>query len=299
MSSSNQVDKLDSPRSSSPSLPPPTTLVAVASNVDSVPPPSTTPPPTKTTSTAVTTATATATATSTTVVDLTVPNNANKHKGKGKGRKYFDQELLHLLHIMEKILPIGPDEWDKVLQEHSIQYPGRDVESLRRKYTNMHRKKAPTGDPNCPPAIKLAKKVKYLIGERAELGGGEDLYDMEKDRFDGGGSGNISPVNIEVPSVVRTASAVRVRDDVSFASSPQGVSNNGMSARGTRANNGKNDLMNFMLLQMQSESKERESERRERAEDRRAMTNVITTIAAGYFGSKKKRKKHKRKKKRK
>jgi hypothetical protein len=42
-----------------------------------------------------------------------------------------------------------------------------------------------------------------------------------------------------------------------------------MSARGSRVNS-KNDLMNFMLLQMQSESKERDNDRRERAEDRRA-----------------------------
>jgi hypothetical protein len=54
-----------------------------------------------------------------------------------------------------------------------------------------------------------------------------------------------------------------------------------MSARGSGANN-KNDLMNFMLLQMQSESKERDNNRKERAEVRRAMTNVITTVAAGY-----------------
>jgi hypothetical protein len=103
MSSSNQVNKLDCTTSSPPSLPPPTTLVAVASTVESVRPPTTPPPPARATSTAVTTTTITAA-----VVDLTVGNNGNRHKVKG--RKYFDDELLHLLHIMERVLPVGPDE---------------------------------------------------------------------------------------------------------------------------------------------------------------------------------------------
>jgi hypothetical protein len=281
MSSSNQDNQLDFMTASSPSLPLPTTLVTVASTIESVSGTTTPLPPATATSTAVTPTTAT-------VVNLTVGNNENRNKAKG--RKYFDDELVHLLCIMERVLPIGPDEWDEVLQEHSSSFPGRDVESLCCKYTNLHRKKVQTGDPNCPPVIKLAKRVKYMIGDRAELGDGEELYDMEKDRFDGSrdGGGSVNRIgNIAVPSVVHTANAVRVRDDVSFASSPQGITNNEMSARGSRASNNKNNLMNFMLLQMQLESKERDNNRRERAEDRRAVTNVITTIAAGYFGSKK------------
>ena len=42
-----------------------------------------------------------------------------------------------------------------------------------------HRKTAPTGDPKVPIEVALAKAVKAMIGNKACLGGGEDVYDME------------------------------------------------------------------------------------------------------------------------
>ena len=80
---------------------------------------------------------------------------------------------------MQKIKPIGPYEWEEVADAHSQQYPGRDVESLRRKYTTTHMRKVPTGDPTCPAEVRLAKRVKMLIGEKADLGEAENEYDME------------------------------------------------------------------------------------------------------------------------
>ena len=86
-----------------------------------------------------------------------------------RGRKYFPVEMMYLFTVMEKVLPIGPIEWDLVLAAHIENFPGRNVESIRRKYTTTHRKKVPTGNPNMPPEVSLAKKVKYLIGEKVEL----------------------------------------------------------------------------------------------------------------------------------
>ena len=77
---------------------------------------------------------------------------------------------MHLLQIMETVVPIGPTEWDEVLDQHSEVFPRRDVDSLRRKYTTLHRKKIATGDPNMPLEVRLAKKVKYAISDKAELG---------------------------------------------------------------------------------------------------------------------------------
>jgi hypothetical protein len=42
---------------------------------------------------------------------------------------YSKGELLHFLRIMHKHMPISGDEWEPVLKEHSLPYPGRDVES--------------------------------------------------------------------------------------------------------------------------------------------------------------------------
>ena len=82
-------------------------------------------------------------------------------------------------------MPIGPYKWEQVADEYSQQYLGRDVESLRRKYTTMHRRKVPTRDLTCPPEVRLAKRVKVMIGEKADLGEGEREYDMERNTFSG------------------------------------------------------------------------------------------------------------------
>ena len=43
-------------------------------------------------------------------------------------------EVLYLLTIMKDILPIGQEEWDEVVTKHSVGFPGRDVDSIWRKY---------------------------------------------------------------------------------------------------------------------------------------------------------------------
>ena len=62
---------------------------------------------------------------------------------------------------------------------HTARYPGRTIQSVRRKYTLTHRKKAPSGDPDQPEEIRLAKEIKNLIGDKALIGGGEEVYNME------------------------------------------------------------------------------------------------------------------------
>ena len=57
-----------------------------------------------------------------------------------RGNKYRRDELMYLLNIMLNVLPIGPTEWEEVLDQHCVSFPERDVESLRRKYTTLHKK---------------------------------------------------------------------------------------------------------------------------------------------------------------
>ena len=81
-------------------------------------------------------------------------------KGNGKVGKsnYTRDELLSLLAVMERILPIGTEEWEQVQMDHSKNYPGRDVESIHRKYNSLHRKQVPTGDPNFGSSKRLGTK---------------------------------------------------------------------------------------------------------------------------------------------
>ena len=109
-------------------------------------------------------------------------NNNNSHNSQTMSQQqqrnpiartnYTKIEIKALLNILEDVLPIGPDQWNEVVETHSLNYPGRDVVSIRRKYSKLHRIQIPTGDPHCPPEVKQAKRIKYKIGEKAEIGDG-------------------------------------------------------------------------------------------------------------------------------
>ena len=95
-----------------------------------------------------------------------------------RGAKFTNAELMNFIEIMESILPIGPTKWDQVWEQHSVVFPDRELNTLRRKYTTLHRKKIPTGDPHMPDEVRMTKRCKYKIAEKAELGDGTGQYDM-------------------------------------------------------------------------------------------------------------------------
>jgi len=53
--------------------------------------------------------------------------------------------------------------------EHSIDFEEqhRTVESLRRKFRDLHLKKAPTGDPNMSATVRRAKEINLLIRQKS------------------------------------------------------------------------------------------------------------------------------------
>ena len=101
-------------------------------------------------------------------------SKATKTNGKVGKSYYTREELLALFVVMEWILPISTEEWEQVVLEHSEQYPGKDVDSMWRKYNSLHRKQVPTGSPNMAPEIRGAKRIKCKIGEKADISRGED-----------------------------------------------------------------------------------------------------------------------------
>ena len=257
------------------------------------------------------------------------PRNIPRNLGR-RGKNFLQDELINFFSIMEVILPIGPEEWLKVLTEHSVLFPGRDVDGLRRKYTSVYRKKVPTGDPNIPLEVEMAKKVKYLIGDKAMVGGGSEEYDMANNTFVDPSDTNVITANPTPPGIVRDSGNVSVAT-INSAESNSGSSDpslstnttstsaaqrsnvtqqnmtspaflNGLVPRTSTSNKGKSDIMDIMLLQMQTEAAERAHERRERAEDRKEFSKLIASIACGFMqstSSHKKKKKKKRSRKRK
>ena len=105
-------------------------------------------------------------------------------KSQRKGRSnYIHDETMALLDILERRLPIGPEEWDVVSDEHALNFPKRSVDSIRRKFAGLHRRQPGTGNPNCPPEVEQAKRIKHLIGARANIGTQDEEFDLASQSF--------------------------------------------------------------------------------------------------------------------
>ncbi len=82
-----------------------------------------------------------------------------------RGANFLREELDSFLDIVNEILPISATQWERVAAMHNSRYPdkGRSMENLKRKFKELHIKQIPTGDPNCPPAVRCAKQLREAI----------------------------------------------------------------------------------------------------------------------------------------
>ena len=123
------------------------------------------------------------------VIFLTMePNNANAPipNGRRSGTvNYLDEELESLMELIVEVLPIDSEQWDTVVTKHAVKYPyDRSKKSIRNKYNAIKKKKSSTGNPNMPRYVKLARLAHHLIGKKANLGTGEEDFDMKKGFID-------------------------------------------------------------------------------------------------------------------
>ena len=206
-----------------------------------------------------------------------------------RSQNYTTEENMYFLGIMADILPIGPYEWERVVTQHSIAFPGRDATSLRRKYTSLYRKQIPTGDPNCPEDVKLAKRVMRDIGERASLGQPEETFNLTDGTFTNPSStivsitqtdnqqapnppaNNLNPSDSASTTTTNTAAA-----SLPAATSPAGAPSinrthmprgtvNGTPGKGTEAAS----FLQLYQMQMLNDMKQRAEDRLERQAQRR------------------------------
>mgnify|MGYP006142657583 CR=1 FL=1 len=97
-----------------------------------------------------------------------------------RGFKFTVSEIEHLLETIEDVIPIRNPDWERIWQEHSARYPTKErtSESLKRKFQELARKKIPTGDPNCPPYVRAAKRIFHKIVQATDGStGGSDVDD--------------------------------------------------------------------------------------------------------------------------
>jgi hypothetical protein len=83
------------------------------------------------------------------------------------GFKFALSKIVSLLEVIDAIIPIGNLDWERVFNEHASCYPTKDctAELLKRKFQELARTKIPTGDPNSPPHICMAKRINYKMGK--------------------------------------------------------------------------------------------------------------------------------------
>ena len=124
-----------------------------------------------------------------------------KTKSSKRGAGFCEDELDCLLDTLDKHLPIGKEEWDRTTAEHLTMYPeqARTVESIRRKFATLYRKKMPTGDPNCPEPVRRAKRIHVAINQKAELSDGHD--DSSDDEVSDGHDPELDALLQDMPSL--------------------------------------------------------------------------------------------------
>jgi len=91
-----------------------------------------------------------------------------------------------MLESIRGVLPIGGIEWGLVESQHLQEWPTikRSKDSLRRKFSSLYRTKMPTGNPACPPLVRLAKEVQAEIKFRVNCSDGENNAEESSDDDD-------------------------------------------------------------------------------------------------------------------
>ncbi len=102
--------------------------------------------------------------------------------GGKRGFKFTTDELESLAESVKEFVPISGTEWEQVWNGHISIFPNRNwtAESLKCKFQEIARAKIPTGDPECPRHIRMAKQAYrqrmaqqvrgLMIGKEEDLG---------------------------------------------------------------------------------------------------------------------------------
>ena len=206
----------------------------------------------------------------------------------GSGPRFVEQELVHLNEAIGRILPLGSDEWNQVADEHSELYPtlNRGVDSLRRKFKEMCGAQVPTGDPTCPPHIREAKRLYYLIQDRSDADnfdgteldiGLEDVNEDEpvtmtqnEQTQNGGGTNSENEVANGTDGNGGDATVRRLFAPAPVTA-PRPLVRTPISSRrpNNNNNNGAFDMTAALVATLAASSRSEERERRERRRDRR------------------------------
>ena len=80
-----------------------------------------------------------------------------------RGKGFTKAETTTLLKTIEQILPIDVEAWNEVHDVFNSKHTPPGVEGLKCKFNKLANKPVPTGNPNMPEDIKLAKFIKSKL----------------------------------------------------------------------------------------------------------------------------------------
>jgi len=103
-----------------------------------------------------------------------------------RGQGFSSEEVEYLLDQVEEILPIGQLAWERVLSIHELRFANmnQNVQSHQRKFFALYNHKIPTGDPNCPPAVRRAKRIYRSIVEKMDISDGVEDGNKDEEEED-------------------------------------------------------------------------------------------------------------------
>ena len=119
------------------------------------------------------------------------------------GKGFTKAKTTTLLETIEQILPIDAEAWNEVHGVFSSKHTTHGVEGLKRKFNKLANKPVPTGNPNMPEDVKLAKSIKSKLFCRSGVTNlsEEDEEDEEEEEEEEVNDDNITEtVNDNIPS---------------------------------------------------------------------------------------------------
>jgi len=99
------------------------------------------------------------------------PPAAARGGNRNTAPQYTEDEITYLLGNIAAILPVDGADWEAVKDAHGEFYGANDraTESIKRKFQQLYRVQKPTGDPTCPPNVRLAKQIRRQIIDKCEI----------------------------------------------------------------------------------------------------------------------------------
>ena len=118
------------------------------------------------------------------------------------GKGFTKAETTTLLKAIEQILPIDAEAWNEVHDVFNSKHSPHGVEGLKCKFNKLANEPVPTGNPNMPEDVRLAKSIKSKLfchsGVRNLSEEEEEEEDIEEEEVDD--DNNTETVNDNLPS---------------------------------------------------------------------------------------------------